>query len=128
VPPAPGAAPPGGPSGYGAPPPGYGGPGHPAGGYGAPVRKKSPNTAAVLGIFWGIGAQAFYNGQPLKAVAQIVVNFLFVWNLVKAAAWSGGPGAAWFLGLAIAAIFVFDGYKVAQKINAGVPVGPWTFF
>jgi TM2 domain-containing membrane protein YozV len=89
---------------------------------------KNPRTAAALGLFWGFGAQAFYNGQPLKAVAQIIINFLFAWQLVQNAAYSGGPGAAWVIGLAIASIFMVDGYKVARKINAGVPVGPWTFF
>lgn len=123
----PAAAPPpaGGPAPLGGQvPPVYGAPGHaPPPGYGAPARPKSPGAAAALGLLWGLGAQAFYNGQPMKAVAQIVLNLLIIWPMVQAA----GSGAL-ILGLAIASIFMFDGYKVAQKINAGVPVGRWTFF
>jgi TM2 domain-containing membrane protein YozV len=115
-PPAPGYRPP--PRAYGAPP----------GASGVTTRHRNPKTAAAWGILWGFGAQAFYNGQPLKGVAQIVVNFLFVWKMVQATGATSGAGAAWFLGLAIAAIFMYDGYRVAQKHNAGVPVGPWTFF
>jgi TM2 domain-containing membrane protein YozV len=122
--PPPAAAP--GQHGYGAP--GYGAPGYPPPGAAAPIRRKNPNTAAAWGLLWGFGAQAFYNGQPMKAIAQILVNFLVVWRMIQSAAWTGGQGAAWFLGLAIAAIFMADGYRVAKKINAGVHVGPWTFF
>lgn len=108
--------------------PGYGPGAYPPAAQPAPVRRKNPRTAAAWGLLWGFGAQAFYNGQPLKGVAQIVVNFLFAWQMIQRTAYTGGAGAAWFLGLAIAAIFMVDGYKVANKINAGVPVGPWTFF
>jgi hypothetical protein len=100
----------------------------PPGGYASPARRKNPTAAAALGLLWGLGGQAFYNGQWLKAVVQIVINFILVWPMVQGSAYTGGPGAAWFVGLGIAAIFMVDGYKVAQKINAGVPVGPWTFF
>lgn len=79
-------------------------------------------------MLWGFGAQAFYNGQPLKGVAQIVLNLLIMWPIVTSAAQTGGAGAGWFIGLGIAAIFMYDGYRVAQRINAGTPVGSWTFF
>jgi TM2 domain-containing membrane protein YozV len=134
-PPAGAASPPAGQAGPGlAPPPqpryaqpsqpGYGGPGYPPpGGYAAPARRKNPGAAAALGLLWGFGAQAFYNGQPIKAVVQIVLNVIIMWPMLRAL----GP-MAWGVGLAVAAIFMVDGYKVAQKINTGVPVGPWTSF
>jgi TM2 domain-containing membrane protein YozV len=105
-------------------PPGYGQGAYPPQGAMAPVRRKSPGAAAALGLFWGFGAQAFYNGQPLKAVVQIVLNLLIMWPMLR---FMGG-GGAWTVGLAVAAVFMVDGYKVAQKINAGIPVGPWTSF
>jgi hypothetical protein len=89
-----------------------------------PVRHKSPGTACALGLLWGFGAQAFYNGQTLKAVVQIVLNLLIMWPMLQAT----GGGGAMILGFGVAGIFMADGYKIARKINEGIPVGPWTFF
>jgi TM2 domain-containing membrane protein YozV len=106
------------------PPPVYGAPVYPPHGPAVTTRRKSPGAACALGLFWGFGAQAFYNGQPLKAVVQIILNLLIMWPMLQ---FMGG-GGAWFVGLGVAVVFMADGYKIAQKINAGIPVGPWTFF
>ena len=120
-PPSPGGAP----GAAGQAPPGYGLPGHrPPAAYGAPPRLKNPGVAAALGLLWGFGAQAFYTGQTMTAVVQFIINVLSLCPMRRFA----GGGGAWFMGLAVAAVFMVDGYKVAQKVNAGSPVGPWTFF
>lgn len=123
-PPPPPSYPPPGQAPYPPQQPNYGPAGYPPQAGAPPVRRKSPGAACALGLLWGFGAQAFYNGQPLKAVVQIVLNLLIMWPMLQ---YIGGGGAM-FIGCGVAAIFMADGYKVAQKINAGVPVGPWTFF
>lgn len=110
------------PPAYGAP--SYAPPTFPHHGAAPTTRRKSPGAACALGLLWGFGAQAFYNGQPMKAVVQIILNLIIMWPMLRFMA----GGGAWVVGLGVAAIFMADGYKIAQKINAGVPVGPWTFF
>ena len=122
-PPAQGPVPPPGSAPYPPGQPGYGVPGYPPAGA-MPARRKNPSTACALGLLWGFGGQAFYNGQNMKAVVQIIVNVLIMWPTLQAT----GGGGAMILGLGVAGIFMADGYKIAKKINEGVPVGPWTFF
>lgn len=91
----------------------------------SPAKRKNPTAAAAWGLLWGFGAQAFYNGQPVKAVAQIVFNLFVMWGFVFQTV---HPDLAWPVGLAVAAVFMVDGYKVAIRINNGEEVGPWTSF
>lgn len=122
--PAPGSYPPPGPASYPPLQSGYGVAGYAPQGGAMPARHKSPGAACALGLLWGFGAQAFYNGQTMKAVVQIVLNLLIMWPMLQ---FIGGGGAT-IVGLGVAAIFMADGYKIAKKINEGTPVGPWAFF
>lgn len=119
------------------PPPGY-----------APqamVKRKSPGVAAVLGfLLGGFGAQAFYNGQVKKGFAQLAV-FWVAWLILAAV--TSTPGQVVFnqmtgqfeqqpqlspilmiFGLVYVIACAFDGYKVAEKINAGQPVNEFGCF
>ena len=91
----------------------------------APAKRKSPGAAAALGLLWGFGAQAFYNGQAKKGIAQIIVNFFVMWGLVFRTL---PPQMSWVVGLAVAAVFMYDGYKIAGRINAGEHIGPYQYF
>ena len=90
------------------------------------AKRKSPVAAALLGFFLGgFGAQAFYNGQVKKGFAQLVM-FWIVWLFLLPQPQYIGDTAPvtlrLFFGLVIAGVCAWDGYKVAEKINAGQPV------
>lgn len=112
--------------GYVPPPGGYAPPGY----AGVPAaKKKSPMIAGLLGFFLaGFGAQAFYNGQMKKGLAQLAVVWILWIVIVTPAAASGNTGFAWLLGLVIGGVAGYDGQKIAEKINAGVPVGEFAWF
>jgi TM2 domain-containing membrane protein YozV len=93
------------------------------------AKRKSPIVAALLGFFLGgFGAQAFYNGQMKKGLAQLVmfwILWLFVlpWPQYTLYGGDNGAGAIRLVcGLIIAGVCALDGYKIAEKINAGQPV------
>ena len=94
----------------------------------SPRRSRRPSRR-VLGFFLaGFGAQAFYNGQMKKGLVQLAVVWLLWIVLVTPAAATGNTGFAWMIGLVIGGVAASDGQKTAEKINAGQPVGEFSWF
>jgi hypothetical protein len=110
--------PPGG--SYTPPPPLPPGPSGPSGGGGALVHPttppKDPILILVLNLLLFGGVGYIIMGQKTKGIVAIVAAIVL-------AVPTCGLGA-----LAVGAFGAVDGYMQAQQLQAGHPVGEWTFF
>ena len=87
----------------------------------APGGGPSPGVALALGFIPGVGA--IYNGQVVKAVAQVLIfgSLIAMGDRVGGAA---GP----FFGLGAAAFYfymVIDSFQTAKRKSLGQPVEEW---
>jgi TM2 domain-containing membrane protein YozV len=80
----------------------------------------SPGVALALGFIPGVGA--IYNGQVVKAIAQVLI----FGSLIAIGDRAGGVGP--IFGLAAAAFYfymVIDSYQTAKRKQLGQPVEEW---
>jgi serine/threonine protein kinase len=78
----------------------------------------SPGLALALSLLCLPGLGQLYNGQVLKGVLSLGLSIVLLAN---------GPGGAclFFMGYIAGAV---DAYRIAEKRQKGLPVGPWDFF
>jgi hypothetical protein len=83
----------------------------------------SPNPGVALGLGFIPGVGAIYNGQVLKAIAQVLI----FGSLIAMGDRVHGSGGGLF-GLAIAAFYfymVIDSFQTAKRKSQGLPVEEW---
>jgi TM2 domain-containing membrane protein YozV len=86
-----------------------------------PPGAPSPGLALALGLIPGVGA--IYNGQVMKAIAQVLI----FGSLIGMGDRVGGSAEGLF-GLATAAFYfymVIDSYQTAKRKKMGLPVQEW---
>lgn len=96
-------------------------PGKPSDAQSGPVGAPIPGLALVLGFIPGVGA--IYNGQVLKAIAQVLI----FGSLIGMGDHVGGSAEGLF-GLATAVFYfymVIDSYQTAKRKKLGLPVQEW---
>jgi len=96
-------------------------PGKPAAANEGPLGAPNPGLALALGLIPGVGA--IYNGQVMKAIAQVLI----FGSLIGMGDRVSGSAEGLF-GLATAAFYfymVIDSYQTAKRKKLGLPVQEW---
>jgi hypothetical protein len=107
-------------SSYTPPPPPPAGGGGAGGGSGELVYPttppKDPILVLVLNLLVAGGVGYIIMGQKVKGIVAIVA-----WLVLLVVTCGAGSGL-------VSIVAAIDGYMQAQQLQAGHPVGPWTFF
>lgn len=77
---------------------------------------KDPVLVLVLNLLVAGGVGYIIMGQKVKGIVAIVA-----WLVLLVVTCGAGSGL-------VAIVAAVDGYLQAQQLQAGHPVGPWTFF
>lgn len=77
---------------------------------------KDPILVLVLNLLVAGGVGYIIMGQKVKGIVAIVA-----WLVLLVVTCGAGSGL-------VAIVAAVDGYLQAQQLQAGHPVGPWTFF
>jgi len=77
---------------------------------------KDPILVLVLNLLVAGGVGYLIMGQKVKGIVAIVA-----WLVLLVVTCGAGSGL-------VAIVAAVDGYLQAQQLQAGHPVGPWTFF